>query len=130
MAAFYLDEDVSEDLAPLLVERGHSVATTSSEGRKGAPDPRQLLYAAGCGWMFVTLNRSDYRLLHDAWLMWSHEWGASPSHAGILIAEHVRHVQLFTVAVAIHDLASLSDARLTKSLYDWNGRTGWRRWPR
>jgi hypothetical protein len=68
MAAFYFDEDVPEDLVPLLTERGHIVATTRSEGRKGAPDPRQLLYAAGRGWILVTLNRGDYRLLHDACL--------------------------------------------------------------
>jgi hypothetical protein len=28
MAAFYFDEDVPEDLVPLLTERGHIVATT------------------------------------------------------------------------------------------------------
>ncbi len=73
MAAFYFDEDVAEDLLPLLAERGHTIVTTRMEGRKGAPDPRQLLYAAGRGWTLVTLNRGDYRLLHDAWLMWSRE---------------------------------------------------------
>ncbi len=31
MAAFYFDEDVPEDLVPLLTEREHIVATTRSE---------------------------------------------------------------------------------------------------
>jgi hypothetical protein len=130
MAAFYFDEDVPEDLVPLLTEHGHIVATTRSEGRKGAPDPRQLLYAAGRGWILVTLNRGDYRLLHDAWLMWSHQWSVSLSHAGILITAHVPRVEFSAITAAIHDLVSASDARLTNSLYEWNGRTGWRRWPR
>lgn len=130
MAAFFLDEDVPEDLAPLLTERGHSIATTRTEGRKGAPDPHQLLSAAGRGWTLVTLNRGDYRLLHDAWLLWSHEWGVNPSHAEILIAEHVRRANFPVIATAIHDLASASDVRLANSLYDWRAAVGWRRWPR
>jgi hypothetical protein len=59
MAAFYLDEDVSLRLARLLIDRGHHVATTDEEGRKGAPDARQLLYAAARGWTLLT-NNADH----------------------------------------------------------------------
>jgi hypothetical protein len=46
MAAFYIDEDVSFALEDPLRERGHIVASTYGEGRRGSPDPHQVLYAA------------------------------------------------------------------------------------
>ena len=59
MAAFYLDEDVPEALATLLIAYGHVAVTTRAEGRKGTPDYMQLGHAALQGWVFVTLNRKD-----------------------------------------------------------------------
>ncbi|MDQ6909148.1 MAG: DUF5615 family PIN-like protein [Chloroflexota bacterium] len=56
-------------MARLLADRGHHVVTTDEEGSKGAPDARQLLYAAARGWTLLTNNADHYRLLHDAWLM-------------------------------------------------------------
>ncbi|MDQ6604143.1 MAG: DUF5615 family PIN-like protein [Chloroflexota bacterium] len=56
-------------MARLLADRGHHVVTTDEEGRKGAPNARQLLYAAARGWTLLTNNADHYRLLHDAWLM-------------------------------------------------------------
>ncbi len=66
MVSFYLDEDTPEFLAELLTQHGHFATTTTREGRKGTRDYEQLWFAAECAWVFVTLNRKDYELLHGA----------------------------------------------------------------
>ncbi len=133
MVAFYLDEDVAEEVASLLADRGHFVTTTRRERRKGAPDPRQLLFAAGRGWILVTSNRHDYELLHDAWLMWSHEWRVSHLHTGILVVQQPRpgSVTLDMIADALHAFVrDAPDAGLPNGLHEWSRSNGWRRWPR
>lgn len=60
MAEFYLDEDVPEVLAALLIGHGHGAATTRGEGRKGTPDYAQLWHATLQHRFFETLNRKDY----------------------------------------------------------------------
>jgi hypothetical protein len=79
MAAFYLDEDVPEALGALLVALGHTATTARAANRKGLPDYAQLWHAALHGWVFITLNRKDYVLLHGAWLL----WGVAQQHPGI-----------------------------------------------
>lgn len=130
MAAFYLDEDAPEDLAFLLADRGHFTMTTRAEGRKGVPDERQLWYAAERGWTLVTMNRRDYRLLHSAWLFWTHEWRVTTRHAGVLILDHLLPSDVHRAADAIHSLVHDAQTRLPNSLYDWSRNIGWRRWPR
>ncbi len=129
MVAFSLDEDVSLRLAYLVVERGHRVATTDEEGRKGASDARQLLFAAERGWTLLTNNGDHYRLLHDAWFVWAHEWGYTRPHAGILVLPHVIAANLPRVAEAIHQLVSDPETVLDTTLLTWGPATGWRRWP-
>lgn len=130
MAAFYLDEDVAGRLAQLLIERGHTVATTEQERRKGAPDARQLLYAAERGWVLLTNNGDHYRLLHDAWLTWAHAWNTRQAHCGIVILPHTVPSGLAAVATAVHQLVSDPGTTLDTALYTWSSATGWRRWPR
>ena len=127
MAAFYLDEDAPEDLARLLAVRGHFAVTTRAEGRKGVSDERQLWHAAERGWIIVTMNRRDYRLLHGAWLLWTHEWRIQSPHAGILILDHLLPADVPRAADTIHDLVHDGDTRLRNGLYDWGRNTGWRR---
>jgi hypothetical protein len=127
MAALYLDEDAPEDLASLLAVRGHFTVTTRAEGRKGAPDERQLWYAAEHRWTLITMNRRDYRLLHGAWLLWTHEWSIQSQHAGILILDHLFPVDVPRAVDAIHDLVHDVETRLQNSLYDWSRNAGWRR---
>lgn len=130
MAAFYLDEDVSPRLARFLIERGHHVATTDDEGRKGAPDARQLLHAAARGWILLTGNAYHYRLLHDAWLMWSRAWGYSGRHAGIVIVPHVVAADLPRIGEAIHRLVSDPGITLAAALHGLTPEMEWKRWPR
>jgi hypothetical protein len=104
--------------------------TTDEEGRKGAPDARQLLHAAAWGWTLLTNNADHYRLLHDAWLMWSHEWGSVRRRAGIRVLPHVIAADLPEVAEAIHQLVSDPATVLDTTLFAWAQTTGWRQWPR
>ena len=87
MALCYADEDVTEDIAPLLRSRGHHSLTTTAAGNKGFKDPRQLAFAAREGRVLITANRLDFVMLQEAWLRWSRDWEAEAHavHAGILI---------------------------------------------
>ena len=89
---FYLDHDVSDRVVPLLRGLGHTVVTSDEVGLGAAVDPYQLLTATHNGWVLVSHNRKDFRLLHNAWLLWREAWGVSSSveHGGILILPHAR----------------------------------------
>jgi hypothetical protein len=123
MAAFYLDEDVPEELALLLVALNHQATTVRAARRKGLPDYAQLWHAAVHDWIVVTLNRKDYLLLHGAW----QHWGVSRAHAGILVLPHVPRADLPTVAAAIDALVSQPLTILDNTLYSWTASAGWRR---
>lgn len=128
MSALYLDENVAVELASLLRQRGHSVATTAEEHRLGAPDPHQLLHAATRGWTFVTHNRHDFRLLHTAWHLWANDWQVARRHAGILCIEQMRWRSLTDLAQIVHDFVGVGSADLTNTLFDWRPSTGWIRY--
>ncbi len=123
--SLYLDEDVSLHLVPALERLGHEVTTTRGERRLGAPDPHQLFYAAERGWTIVTHNRRDFRLLHDAWLLWSRRWGVERSHSGILVLKPYAAHPADSFASAISKLLNDSDVSLASSLYEWQRSNGW-----
>jgi len=86
---FYLDENVTEDLAAALAVVGFDAATTRQVGRKGVTDPEQLLYARRTGRVLITHNGIHYRMLHETLLLWGREWGVGHRvrHAGILVVD-------------------------------------------
>ncbi|MGH2409140.1 MAG: DUF5615 family PIN-like protein [Chloroflexota bacterium] len=122
MAVFYLDEDVPEAIALLLVGFGHRAITTRAEGRKGIPDYAQLWHAALHDWIFVTLNRKDYLLLHGAW----QHWGVPRRHGGILILAHVPRINLPTLAAEIDTLVLNSSMIGDNAVFGWTASAGWR----
>lgn len=130
MVAFYLDEETPAGLAPWLVDRGHFATTTRAEGRKSVPDYRQLWFAADQNWTVVTLNRKDFIALHGAWLLWSHEWGVQPEHAGILLLPPVLRREYAAVAAVIDVHVRDPDTRLVNNLFAWRRAAGWMRSPR
>ncbi len=119
MASFFLDEDVSANLADLLRSYGHTVTDVHDERREGIPDPRQLLFASDRGLIEVTHNRRDFLLLHDAWLTWTHEWRMDHRHSGILVVDQLPPADLHVAARAIHDHVSDPAASLRNALYHW-----------
>ena len=93
MADFYLDNDVSLRLAPLLRSVGHRVTTTRELGLSAASDDAQLLTAARNGWILITHNRRDFMMLHDAWRTWPRvAWAA----AGWLTSVVIRYPTCYT----------------------------------
>lgn len=129
MGAFYLDENVSRLVAAELELVGQVVTTTAGERRFGAPDPQQLLYAGERNWTIITHNRHDFRLLHDAWLLWSYQWGKRQPHAGILVLDFYRGQSPSDVAGTIAALLADPATSLDTALYDWKRSTGWTRFP-
>lgn len=71
MGRLYLDEDLANELTAALRQRGHDAVHTREVGNKGRTDPRQLAFAVHHGRILITANYRDFRMLHDAWVVWS-----------------------------------------------------------
>lgn len=125
MVAFYLDNDVSLDVAPLLREHGHDVTSTRDLRLFRASDVDQLLTAVRNGWVLLTYNRRDFTLLHDAWQTWPAAFGlALPPHRGILALDPAPATEIAgaITAVVAEALPSVWENELL-----WWHRIEWRR---
>lgn len=126
MVVWYFDHNVSQPLASLLRDAGHTITTAREVGLDAAKDERHLLFAAERQWTFCTTNKKDFRLLHDAWLRWSRAWNVTSHHAGIVIFPNAwdatRAMQELEAFIAL-------DLSLTNALYEWQSRDGWQRRP-
>ena len=69
---------------------GHSVLTAQRMGSQRANDAHHLLEATRMGRLLVTHNVKDFRLLHQAWILWQAAWSIAVPHASILILPHGR----------------------------------------
>ncbi len=76
---FYLDEDLSSEIAKIARARGLDVVSCHELGRNGLSDERQLRFAAEEGRCLVTRNRDDFE--EQTVRFFEMEW----SHAGLLI---------------------------------------------
>ncbi|MBI3971203.1 MAG: DUF5615 family PIN-like protein [Chloroflexi bacterium] len=74
VVALYLDNDVSVRIVPLVREAGHQVVHTRDIYQNDFTDDAQLLFAFQRGWVLVTHNWHDFRLLHNAWWRWQGAW--------------------------------------------------------
>ena len=121
MAAFYLDNDVDIALASLLEASGHNATTARDQHLQRAPDAEHLLLAAQSEWIFVTRNANHFRVLHEAWRLWTAAWGVPVQHAGILVIPHgpIRESALNVAGIAQMGLA------LSNQLYEWRRSRGW-----
>jgi hypothetical protein len=125
VAAFYLDNDVSLELALLLRARGHDVTSTRDLGAFRAGDVDQLLTAVRNGWVLLTHNRRDFTLLHDAWRVWPRAFNLSlPAHRGILALDPAPPLVL---AQEVFALVSRVSPPLWADELLWWHRIGWRR---
>jgi len=94
----------------LLVVDGHDVVTARDLSGERLPDDAQLLLAVRSKRTFVTHNRADFKMLHDAWVTWPAACGMSlPRHPGILVMD------------------TASPERLANGIFWWHHRDGWRR---
>lgn len=94
MASFYIDHDMSVEVARLLSASGHDVLTTREIGQERFGDHQQLLFAAEHGRILLSHNWRDYRLLHAAWQLWSLAWERPAPHSGIVIVDQGNPVWL------------------------------------
>ena len=126
MALCYVDEGVTEDIAPLLRSRGHDTLITTEAGNKGFKDPRQLAFAAREGRVLITANRLDFVMLHEAWLSWSRDWEAEARavHSGILIVPSGSGRLAERLADEVDRLLS-SRIDLRNRLFRWRADAGW-----
>lgn len=128
MATLYLDHDVPLQVAHLLGNSGHFVMTARALDLDAASDELQLLSAYRNRAILVTRNRKDFLLLHRAWLTWSHEWGASATHSGIVLVPHQYEGEDWTPPLVSSRILMLLMEGLPREneLYHWQ-RTGWTR---
>ncbi len=93
-----------------------------------AHDERILLAGATRELSVVTHNVKDFRLLHDAWLVWSWTWRVEPIHAGILLIPDNHQWSPEQAAQEI-DTLTIQGVVLQNALYEWQPRDGWHRRP-
>ncbi len=124
MASFYADHDIAAQTVYWLRQLGHDVTTTRALHQERASDAHQLWTAALNGWILVTHNTDDYRLLHEAWQL----WGVDRAHNGVLVIPHWQSLlPQWAPEAAARELASFMTQHLSieNQLYIWQRRTGW-----
>jgi len=103
---------------------GHDVISTRDVGHERSDDAL-LLYSVQAGRVFVTHNRLDFRMLHDAWLTWPAAFGqALPPHPGILVLDTAPPAALARVLSAF--LGATPPERLVNAIFWWHRHDGWR----
>lgn len=126
MVAFYLDNDVSLGLVPLLEHRGHTTQTARDLGLTTAGDDAQLLEAVQRQAILLTYNRKDFELLHDAWRTWAPALGLEmPPHPGILALAHAPVLEQIEAVDALSRGETI-EALVNQMLF-WSHGAGWRR---
>jgi hypothetical protein len=124
----YLDENIAEGLGEALRRDGFDALTTTDAGRKGATDPRQLLFAARAGRVLVTYNGADYGMLHEALDLWARVWGlvGRDRHAGILVINQAAigrgELGIRDMLAVVRQLPAAESA--ANRFFAWNPRTG------
>ena len=116
MAHFYLDENLPIAVAWQLLIFGHTAQTVRDMQRLRASDDYHLLLAAQLNAIFVTRNRSDFVLLHNAWSRWSRAWNVEQHHPGIIVTPHA-----WLADRTATELAGLvaGTALMQNRLYEW-----------
>ena len=119
MATFYLDHDLVRQVQSALQARGHHAVRTRELGHERADDAAQLFFAARAGYVLVTHNERDFKLLQRAW----RRWPAPLRHAGVLVIPQQR----WTADQAAEELDQFvqSGRPLTDELYWWTVDRGW-----
>ena len=79
---YYLDEDLSPEVAVRLRRQGIDISNSHEEGRNGTSDQEQLRWAAAQGRCLVTRNRDDFIRLTVA------AFENQEPHAGVLIVPY------------------------------------------
>jgi ribosomal protein L27 len=87
-ASLYTDEDVTDQLAILVRQRGFIAHSAREVGLLEQPDEAHLTYAATHGMVLLTFNQRDYVLIAQQWAK------EGRTHAGILLSDQFSRRQL------------------------------------
>jgi len=125
VAGLQFDENVSLKLVPLLEAAGHDIVVMRDLRSPRMTDDALLLSSVRAGRVFITHNRKDFRMLHDAWVTWPAAFGmALPPHSGILILDSVPYETLASVIAVFLD--EMPPERLANAIFWWHRHDGWR----
>ena len=126
MAHLYLDHNVARRVGFLLGGGAHDVIASRDINTERLPDDVLPLTAVRLSRIFVTHNRLDFRMLHDAWVTWPAAFGmALPPHPGILALDSASPETLASVIAAFLDEARPTD--LPNAVFWWHHRDEWDR---
>lgn len=125
MARLYLDHNVTRHVEPHLRSAGHDFIHSREVGSSAHPDDALLLSSVQLDRIFVTHNRKDFRMLHDAWVTWPAAFGvAFPEHPGILTLDQAPVEVLAHVLTDFLDV--MSSEQLVNTIFWWHRHDGWR----
>jgi Domain of unknown function (DUF5615) len=125
LARLYSDHNVSHYIGPLLWTLGHDLVFSRDIGATSLTDDALLLSTVRANRMFITHNRKDFRMLHDAWVTWPVAFGmALPPHPGILILDQAPPETLARVLADFLDVTS--PEQLANAIFWWHRHDGWR----
>ena len=125
---FYVDEDLSNDLSPELRSSGYDAVHTREVGNGRQVDPRQLAYATRHGRVLLTANLGDFRMLHEAWVVWAAEPGVAPTspHAGIVVLPNPNEMEAVTMArLLVEYVRAMAPADLASRLLRYRSVGTW-----
>ena len=126
MAHLYLDHNVARRVEVLLEGDGHDVLASRTINTERLPDDVLLLTTVRLSRIFVTHNRTDFKMLHDAWVTWPAAFGmALPPHPGILVLDTASPEMLASVIAHFLDAARPED--LSDTVSWWHSRDSWDR---
>lgn len=127
-ATFYVDEDMPKALAVLLRDLGYDAVYTREAGNEGQLDPEQLAFAAQHGRVVVTSNLDDFRMLHEAWMIWTPSLGtgAPVSHPGIIVLPNANSLREALMASVIDQFVRSTElTTLQNRLLRYRSNLGW-----
>ncbi len=97
---YFLDEDLSGEVARIARNLGLDVCSVHEVDREGLDDAEQFGYATEHGMVMVTRNRDDFLILNDE------HWQAKTPNCGLLIVPH--------------SLPNNQPARIAHKLREWD----------
>jgi hypothetical protein len=111
---FYLDEDISYEVANIAARLGLDVTASRDAGNNGRTDEEQLDYAASQGRCLVTGNCSDFARLTREFSL------AGRPHGGVLCVPPTwRRQEYARIARALAEFAKVRGEDSTAYLFDY-----------
>jgi hypothetical protein len=122
VATFYLDQNVSHKIIPLLQGAGHRAVTARATNLDRAGDDELVFLAWQNQWITVTHDLDDFLLLHRTLQRWAAHWNHMDMHAGIL--SMADSLSLWEQAFVL-DVFIASGLPIINAFYEWRSVGSW-----